>query len=122
MINPYDIIDDIIKKFGGEKRNELRMALLNLIELRFDILKSEVGEHEGNKIKKDILITDILRLNSSNYDTCIRILSRLNPEKWYHIAIIPDDLWSEFINQVFIKHKIIFDSERGDQYFKVVEL
>jgi len=123
MINHYNIIDDIVKKFGDGNKVELRMMLNELVDHEFEILTIKENMSEKNALlnQTHIITFDIMKLCSSDYDKCMRIINRLVRGKWYNLLIIPDKLRIEFFSQAEVNHEIEFKMEGDNEFFKIVD-
>jgi len=122
-MNKYNQIDEIVNKFGGDKKPELRMKLNELVESEFEFIKNqnEIDENTMLQSQKHHITSDIMKLYSSDYDKCMRILDRLVRDKWYNLIIVPDDLRIEFFNQAECKHEIEFKMEDCYEFFKITD-
>jgi hypothetical protein len=94
----------IVENYGGVQKKKLMLELELLIN---DIIESQ----------KQIQIKQ--KNNVSIYANVERLIQNLIHGEWYPISTIPDNLMIDFFNIADMNHKIVFDADRGDQYFKI---
>jgi hypothetical protein len=128
-MNSKTYIKLLAREWGVMKEEELEKKLHKLCNMVRNEISSEsrIDELvELSKVKKEIKseVIESTRPEISlkyepDYDKVMKLLRKLSENGWQHISVIPDDLFAEFWKISEINKKIIFDTERDYQYFKV---
>lgn len=130
-------INSLLKNYPKEFRNQIKTDFYNVVErtkhyhnLTIEQQKQTVDDTEIEftdekvvKVVKASEVTHITKFDSiptTNYDKAMRFIHDHKGIGWFSITEIPIDYYRDFMSIADIRKDIIFDSDREDQFLKIL--